>query len=449
MTRWFTISIAALFVGSPLFADTIHLKNGNKLEGTIKRDKGGWEITDTNGKTLLVLDSEVSRIEKSTTLSAAELALGKLATLRRSVESLSDVNQIIDRYQKFIEQNKETPIAAEADRDLATWKDRQAKKFVKVGNEWVSPEAHAEMLEKAAGTLGEIRDLIRDGRHKEAEAEVTKLLAASPDNASGHYLRAVLAHKQGEVGVAKRHFERVRELISDHGPTLNNLAAIAWKQKQQAQAIAMYVQAMQASPRNRQILDNVAEALHAAPQELRNSANAKKAEAIFKEQDAELQKQLEQEGLFRWGSTYVNKAQYEEAMKAQEKVQAKLQQLDQEYRRVEARLREIERTIGLNEESMLQIDRERSRIDPATGRYIRLGRPSIYYDLKRENDKLQLEERDLLGKLDGYHDKARAIEQESPHPQYSGTQRLIEAEGTPLVAAKGPATKPVTAPDRR
>src|SRR5688500_20135189 len=107
MKRWFFISIAALFVGSPLLADTIHLKNGGKLEGTIKRDKGGWEITDTTGKTLLVLDSEVSRIEKSTTLSPAELALGKLASLRRSVEPLGDVNQVIDRYQKFIEQNKE------------------------------------------------------------------------------------------------------------------------------------------------------------------------------------------------------------------------------------------------------------------------------------------------------------------------------------------------------
>ena len=329
-----------------------------------------------------------------------------------------------------------------------TWRDLNAKGFVKVGSEWVPPERHAEMLEKAAGALTEIRDMVREGRYKEADAAVSKLLAASPDNASAHSLRAVLSHKQGEVGIAKKHFERVRELLSDHGPTLNNLAAIAFKQKQTAQAIALYVQAMQSSGRNRQILDNVAEALHALPQDQRNSTYAKKAEALFKEQDAELQRQLEPEGLFRWGATYVTKDKYEEAMKEQEKVQAKLQQLDQEYRRVETRLRDIERSIDLNDESMIQIDRDRGFVDPS-GRIVQTRRPSIYYDLKRENDKLQLEQKDLLGKLDGFQDRARAIEQESPLPQYSGTQRLIEVEGTPLVAAaKGPTTKPATRPVR-
>ena len=448
MRRTLLLPIAAFVFACPAFADIIHMKDGGKLEGTIKRDKGGWEITDSAGKRLLVLDKEVSRIEKTSNLSAADLAVGKLASLRRSVESAADLDQVIERYQKFIEQNKETPLAAEADRELATWKDRKAKGFVKVGNEWVSPEAHSEMLAKAAATLNEVRTMFKEGRYKEAEAQVARLLAASPDNPSALYLKAVLAHKQGEVGVAKKNFERVRELVSDHGPTLNNLAAIAWKQKQQGPAIALYVQAMQAAPRNRQILDNVAEALRALPSDLQNSTNVKRAEAMFKEQDVELQKQLEPEGLYRWGATYVNKAQYEEAMKAQEKVQGRLQQLDQEYRRVESRIREIDRTIDSNEDNMNQIDRDRNRVDPRTGQIVRLGRPSIYYDLKREIDKLEAEQRDLVVKLDEFQEKARAIEQESPHPQYSGTQRLIEVEGTPLVIGKGPATRPATQPVR-
>ena len=76
MTRWSSLSIAVLLITSPavLLADIIHLKNGEQLEGTIKRDKGGWEITDATGKTLLVLDREVSRIEKTSNLSAAEVA---------------------------------------------------------------------------------------------------------------------------------------------------------------------------------------------------------------------------------------------------------------------------------------------------------------------------------------------------------------------------------------
>jgi Tfp pilus assembly protein PilF len=374
--------------------------------------------------------------------------VSKLATLRRSVENLPDIDQVIERYERFIDQNKETTIAAEAARELATWRERKAEGFVRVGNEWVSPARHAEMLEKAATTLGEIRDMIREGRYRDADAAVGKLLAVDPNNASAHYLRGVLANKQGEIGVAKRHFERGRELLDDHGPTLNNLAVILWNQKQPAAAIALYIQAMQSSARNRQVLDNVAEALHALPPDLRDSANAKKAEAIFAAQDAELQKQLEPEGLYRWGATYINRDQYEAAMKAQEQVQARIQQLDQEYRRIESRIREIDATIARNEDTVVQIDRDRGRIDPVTGRIYRLPRPSIYYDLKRENDKLELEQRELASKLDGLRDRARAIERESPHPQYTGKQRLIEVEGTPLVAEKPAAAKPDAEPAR-
>ena len=64
----------------------------------------------------------------------------RLASLRRSVENVTDVKSIIERYMRFIDQNKESPIAKEAEHDLATWRERLDKGMVKVGSRGSDPD---------------------------------------------------------------------------------------------------------------------------------------------------------------------------------------------------------------------------------------------------------------------------------------------------------------------
>ena len=44
-----TFAIMLLFLVSPVFGDILHLTDGSKLEGTLKRERGGWSVTDANG----------------------------------------------------------------------------------------------------------------------------------------------------------------------------------------------------------------------------------------------------------------------------------------------------------------------------------------------------------------------------------------------------------------
>jgi tetratricopeptide (TPR) repeat protein len=442
---------AVLAVALPLRADIIHLNDGTKIEGELKRESDGWIVTDADGKQTRVTAAQIKSIEKVSRLSPADIAQGQLASLRRSVEALSSIDQIIERYERFLAGHKDTPAALEARMDLAQWKERRDKGLLKVAGKWVSPEEHQRLLGQTVQLADKAREQLKSGRVREADATLKELLTLDANNVSGLYLRGIVALKQEQLGVAKKSFEDVKEQLPDHFATLNNLAVVLWKQKQHAGALFHYDQAMQASPRNRLILDNVAEALFSLPEKHRSGQTYTNAVKRFEEQDAELQKEMARQGLHRWGSTYVDDKQHEEIKKAQEKVKEKLKQLVDDYEKLKERGREIERQLDLNERSMERIRRDASRtMNDARGRPVQVRLPSIYYELRRDNDRLKAEADDILAKMDGFKDKEMRIRQDVPVPEYTGTHKTFDVEGTPFAAAgdKGPkenapATQPI------
>jgi tetratricopeptide (TPR) repeat protein len=441
---------AVLAASLPALADIIHLNDGTRLEGELRRESDGWIITDAGGKQTRITAAQIKSIEKVSKLSAADVAQGQLASLRRSVEALSNIDQIIERYERFVSNNKDTPAALEARMDLAQWKERKVKGLAKVAGKWVTPEEHQRLLGQVVQLADRAREQLKSGRVREAEATLKELLELDAANVSGLYLRGLAALKQEQLGVAKKSFEQIKEQMPDHAATLNNLGVILWKQKQQAAALFHYDQAMQASPRNRLILDNVAEALFGMPERQRSGTTYDRAVKRFQEQDAELQKEMAKQGLHRWGSTYVDDKQYEEIKKAQEKVKDKLKQLMDDYEKLRERGREIERQLDLNERSMERIRRDASRsVQDARGRPVQMRLPSIYYELRRDNDRLKAEADDVLAKMEGFKDKEMRIRQEVPVPEFTGVQKTFDVEATPFAAAgdegpdKAPATQPV------
>jgi predicted nuclease with TOPRIM domain len=156
--------------------------------------------------------------------------------------------------------------------------------------------------------------------------------------------------------------------------------------------------------------------------------------------------------LYRWGATYVPAAQMDELKKAQEKIKEKLNALAQDYERLGDRVREIDSRIDTNNRSITRINNDSQRVDP-NGRVITLRPPSIYYELKRENDSLRDERVSVLNKMEGFQEKALRVQQDTPIPQFTGAQKMIEVEGTPLAvggkAGKGAATQPATKPVKK
>jgi tetratricopeptide (TPR) repeat protein len=418
---------------STVFAEIIHLNDGTAITGDIKKAADGWFITDAHGKIIHVSTDQVRSIELAPRGDPKDIAVERLMSLRRSVEALTDLKLVIDRYQKFIEQNKEFPVAEDARKDLAQWKEKQAKGMVRVGSKWVLPEEKAAMQEKALLVADQARELLKQNKLRDADATVTKALEADPSNVSALYLKGLILYRQDQIPAARKAFEAVKEAMPDHGPALNNLAVILWRQNQHVAALNAYLLAMQAMPLNKELLNNVAEALNGLPEEYRKSPVAQKLFKLWTEQDTQLQQQMTLLGWYRWGSTWVDKSQYEKLQAAEKEVKDKIAKLETEFADAQAKVDVIDSQMRQNQDAMRYMQQDRVGTD-AQGRQTLYPLPPQYYEYDRANRRLEVQRKETVALLDAMRAKAQVIKQQLPVPKYTGVQLMIGVEGTPAIA---------------
>lgn len=428
-----TILLACVLVASPAWADIVRLKDGSSINGEIRKTADGWYVTDPKGKTHFVSAASVQSIELAPRGDPKDVATGRLMSLQRSVEALGDLNVIVDRYEKFIEQYKGQPVAAEAVRDLATWKERQEKGMVKAGGKWVTADERAAMQEKALAVADHARELLKQNKFRDAEAAVTKALQDDPTNVSALYLRGLILYRQDQIPQARKAFEAVKEVEPDHGPTLNNLAVIMWRQNQQIAALNVYLQAMQAMPLNKEILNNVAEALDALTDDQKKGQVPQKVLKTWTAQDVQLQQQLMPLGWYRWGATWVDRATFDKVQAAEKEAKEKIAKLEADFTDAQAKIDTIDLSVRQNREIMRDMERQRFATDFNTGRQMIFPLPPQYYDYERANRRLEIQRQEVLTLIEALRTKARLIKDQLPVPRYTGAQLAIGVEGTPAI----------------
>ena len=124
-------TIALLIASHSLLADTVILNDGTKLEGDVKKTDKGWTIVTTDGKTIEVAAEKVKSIQlgKDATKGTPERAMSDLLSLRRSVENLSDVNLVIERFNRFIEtERRDSPARRRGARRI--WRSRRDRRRI-------------------------------------------------------------------------------------------------------------------------------------------------------------------------------------------------------------------------------------------------------------------------------------------------------------------------------
>ncbi len=376
---WFSL---ITFLAMSCFADVVHLKDGGRLEGEIKKTEDGYRVTDGGGTVTMVNSERVASIEVRPQ-AGVDASAARLASLRRAVENQDDIKKILDRYASFMTQNAGTPAVIDAQADVDLWHDRQAKGLVKVGTKWMSKEERDGLQEKSLGVAEQLLQTIKQGRMKEATTVLDNALADNPTNISLLYLRGVLLYRQEQLPGSRKAFESVSAAAADHAPTLNNLAVILYRQNAPVAALAQYDRAMLAAPGSREILDNVAEALNALPEDQRKSQVVKKVVRHFKEQDDDLQKKMSERGLVRWGATWVTDAQYAKLQEEERKIKDKLDQMSRDYDSVQAGIVGLDRRVRDDQQEMQLIDQSTLTTD-REGNVVRLPYPARYYDLRRE-----------------------------------------------------------------
>jgi Flp pilus assembly protein TadD len=375
------------------------------------------------------------------------VATDRLASLKRSVDSLSDINLIIKRYTDFIEQNKKTPAAADAQKELAIWQDRLGKGMVKVGTKWVTPEEQDQMLAKVGDTVKQAQELMNANKLKEAEPVLKQAMTIDPTNPQANYLQGVLAFRNEQLIVARRSFELVRASLPGDAATLNNLGVVAWRQNQFVPAMTFYSEAMLAMPANKEILNNVAEALAGLRDDYKKQAPVQRASRLFIEQEARLETLMAQYGWYRWGSTWLDQKQLDELKRAEKDVKDKIDKLQKDYDDLQKKFSDNETKIAKDVDLMNQI---RSYVpmyqDATTGKLLQPEYPTAYWEASDEINKLQADNKVMSNNMAGMRENAKRLEASKPKPRFSGLHQIIGPEGMPRIGGGPTEPEPTTQP---
>jgi Tfp pilus assembly protein PilF len=436
---------SALFL-APLFAlasiaaaDVVHLKDGTDIVGAVKRADDGWTVRN-NGKATHVRADQVESIELApTTAPGPKVANARLESLRHSVEVLTDLNDIIARYQRFIDQNTDPAAVADAKKDLAGWQDRLQHKMIKVGTHWVLPSQRQQLVDQAGQSAETARQLMKQGRTREADPLLTDCLTVDPQNATALYLTGLLRYQQDQAPAARKAFEATSVIIPNHAPTLNNLAVVLCRQHQYIPALVNFDAAMLAAPVNKIILDNVAVLFQNLPPDLQKTPVTAKALRHFNEQDQQLAERLARDGLHRYGSLWVSEKDIDQMKQQEKQIKDQLDKLAGDFDATKSRADQLTQNISDNQSTMHRIEADSYITDPRTGAQIAVPYPSAYYDLQRDNDKMSREHDTAVAKLDTLKKQAQDLQNSRPSLKNQGVQLMIGVEGSPIRIPGAPA----------
>lgn len=450
----FAVATSLLLVAVAL-ADVLVLTDGTRLEGTVRKTDSGYSVTAADGTVTNVKAEEVAAFHLRGEGAGGAASDVRLQSLRRSVAHLADLRLIISKYEGFIAQNPDGPAAEQAREELEQWRDFLARGLVKHGGEWVTPAERDRRLRDAFLEVSDARLQIKGGELEKAQRTLQRLLDLDAEDISAQYLLGVLAMRQGEIARARASFDKVRDQEQDHAPTLVNLAVISIMQDRHARALTFLADAMEAAPGNREILDNVAEALNLLPQKESEGRQAEQVRQLFLSQDAALRQQMAERGLYRWGSTWVDRTQLEELQALERQIDEVVDRLRTEYTQLERDVANIDQKVEENKIFMQRLEANRTVIGEDGKMYV-LPLPPTYYEAERDNRLLLAEREQKLAEMQVLEQRAAQERARYPTPPYRGKLTLIGEDGVPVrlpagMAAPadpqvGASTRPATQP---
>lgn len=431
-------ALAAGGLAAVASADLIRLKDGRSYEGDIRPHPDGWVVTEPDGRRTIVARERVAGLEAKPKL-GQETADQRLTSLRRAAEAMPEARQAVERYRTFVQQYAGTPAADIARADLKVWQDRVDLGYAKVGDKWVSEVDRKALLERSYDTAERAMVLLKAGRAADAGPLLDQAVAENAQNAAAWYLKGLLLFKQEKTVEARKAFEQASALSPDHAATHNNLAVVQWRQNQHVSALLSYEKALLAAPLHRTVLDNLAEALAGLPENLRDGTQVTRVVRHFNDQDLLLQQQMATQGLHRWGSSWVTKPELDKLQAVEREVRGRIDQLEAEYNAAARRVERLAADIKSTEATVRRMETGSVGYD-AGGRLVRYPMPPSYDDFLRDLGAMKAERQQRVDEQQLMRKEARRLAQALPTPKYTGVQRLIELEGTPIFGRPNPPT---------
>jgi tetratricopeptide (TPR) repeat protein len=372
-------------------------------------------------------------------------AASRLTLLQRSAERESDPARIIQRYETFVRQHRGTDAARQAEVELAIWRERRDNGHVRVRDRWLDGAALQAQFEKDLLTIDAIRSAMDQSLYAPAAQLLVQALTDQPDNVSFQYLDGVLSLRAGDTNTARRRFGQVLQLLPDHAPSLNNVAVILVKQNRLIPAADSLEKAMRAAPGRAELIDNAVELVTLASGESRNTTLTRFRRTL-EPQELALQQQRDEQGLFRWGSGWVDRATLDSLRAAELAFAQRVLEVDRQFNEAQQRIGRNQESIRLSENLMRRIE-QASYVRDSQGNIRRLPLPDSYWQAERDVQQYEQRIAEDVRAQEDLRAQLASLEKERPKPSFRGSLTPVGPEGVPLMPWPGVAMPVAPEPD--
>ena len=285
--------------------DIIELGDGSKISGTIKGDDANVVITADDGTVLQTTRANVVRVTLTNAVSLDQTAKaewdrtgGGNQQLKRPCRDSSTSSEVPGQIRE--------PARGGRCEDLASKvSDAGRRSCCEVPRQ---VDAAGRRLRTAAKVDEPSRASTKDfdaGLFDNAIADATAALKIDPHNPLAGPILGLSVYAANNPLLSKQTFSKLAADDPGNLLALNNLAIISFDQKSPDAGLHYYLQVLAVKPNNRLLLDNIASSLNSYPN--KRDETFQQLTARFTKADSAMQLTMAPQGLYRWGSNWVDR----------------------------------------------------------------------------------------------------------------------------------------------
>lgn len=258
-------------------ADTLTLKDGTVLEGTVLRQGKNYWIKTPDGQSRLIPEGQVLSHTRGSGASSDD-AGGKTVTgssnfndTKRRADRVEVAQSAVAIWQEFIENNPNSPDLPAAQKELSRWREMAAGHAEKINGKWIWGEDRKQLLARVDKLIAEYQRDTAGSQTLQGIQKLEEAVKLYPNHFQanfelGFYYLVRGNNQSWDKAIAA--LERAHKLRPNSAATLSNLAiAYNFRQRYEQSVLTAYRAAMIED--SRPIVQNLVNAIAQAPPGMR------------------------------------------------------------------------------------------------------------------------------------------------------------------------------------
>ncbi len=295
--------VMAFLLALTALADTVTLKNGTVIEGTVIKFGDKYRVKTSDGQTKIIPESEVASVIKSTpgvsgamavpavpgapspesgvaAGPVAKAATAAFAAAKARADTVDAPILAVTIWEKFIDSNPTPPDLDAAKAELEKWKKLQKDNAERINGKWVGGDERKKLLKEVDRLCKEANEQL-DNQTLQAIEKYEKALKLYPNSFEANFAMGYYSIKKGaygstgrgnnaEIDKAVKSLEAAVRLRPNSPEALSNLAiGYAFKQRWEDSVLMAY-KAVKIED-NQALAENFVNLLVEAPQGMKSS----------------------------------------------------------------------------------------------------------------------------------------------------------------------------------